>query len=245
MALKVSKKLSFVSSMFLEIAFPFAKRALYNDRKSIFDSVPFSNKTLVLPSFLSLLPIFGLISLALILGWVVALVANTRQGAPQPLPEWQDVGRLIPLGAEVLLAIILAHLPLVLVFGVAWALGSNIGSTFYGIIYNMGQLCCLVPLSLVYMMIAWIVLGLGILEFSESLRREDLYRLGYHWDRARTHANLISGWLIRVLVVTLGLMLIPILGWIAAAIMFWPVQGILLGELGRLMDGRVPRKKER
>ena len=196
-------------------------------------------------SLFSLLPIFGLIPLALILGWVVALVANIRQGAPRPLPEWQDVGRLIPLGAEVLLAIILAHLPIVMVFGVAWALGSNIGSTFYGIIYNMGQLCCLVPLSLVYMMIAWIVLGLGILEFSESLRREDLYRLRYHWDRARTHVNLISGWLIRVLVVTLGLMLIPVLGWIAAAIIFWPVQGILLGELGRLMDGRIPRKKER
>ena len=93
------------------------------------------------------------------------------------------------------------------------------------------------------MLISWVLLGLGILEFSESQKREDLYRLRYHWDRARTHVNMITGWLTRVLIITLGLAFIPVLGWIAAAVFFWPAQGILLGELGRLMDGRIPRKK--
>jgi hypothetical protein len=34
-----------------------------------------------------------------------------------------------------------------------------------------------------------------------------------------------------------------VIGWLIAAVIYWPVQGILLGELGRLMDGRIPRKK--
>lgn len=210
-----------------------------------FDDPRWSAKLLPLLglSLLSLLPVFGLIPLALILGWVVTLVANIRHGAPRPLPEWRDLGRLIPQGAEVLLAIVLAHLPVALMFFIAWLLGSSIGSTFYSIMYNLGQLCCLIPLSLAYMLIAWVLLGLGILDYSDSLKRGDLYRLRYHWDRARTHANLISGWLIRVLVVTLALGLIPVIGWLIAAIIFWPVQGILLGELGRLLDGRVPAKK--
>jgi hypothetical protein len=210
-----------------------------------FDDPRWAHKLLpLLPfSLFSLFPVFGLIPLALIIGWVVALVANIRQGAPRPLPEWSDVGRLIPLGAEVLLAIILMHLPIAVLFFIAWLLGSSIGSTFYSVVYNLGQLCCLIPLSLVYMLIAWILLGLGILDYSESLKREDLYRLRYHWDRARTHVSLVSGWLIRVLVITLIFALIPVIGWLLAAVIYWPVQGILLGELGRLMDGRIPRKK--
>ena len=128
---------------------------------------------------------------------------------------------------------------------IAWLLGSSIGSTFYGLVYNLGQLCCLAPLSLVYMLVAWVLIGLGILDYSETLKRGDLYRLRYHWDRARTHTSLISGWLIRVLVVTLGLAMIPVIGWLIATIIFWPVQGILLGEMGRLMDGRIPARKGR
>ena len=64
-------------------------------------------------------------------------------------------------------------------------------------------------------------------------------------DRARTHASLISGWLARVLIVTLGLALIPVVGWIMALLMYWPVQGILLGQLGRQKDGRQPGIKGR
>lgn len=212
-----------------------------------FDDPRWSAKLLPLVglSLLVLIPVVGLIPLALILGWVVALVANIRQGDPQPLPEWRDMGRLLTIGADVLLIVILAHLPILILFFIAWLLGSGIGSTFYAIIYNFGQFCCLLPLSLVYALIAWVLIGLGILDYSETLKRQDLYRVRYHWDRARTHASLISGWLARVLIVTLGLALIPVVGWIMALLMYWPVQGILLGQLGRQMDGRQPGIKGR
>lgn len=199
-------------------------------------------------TFLMLLPIFGLIPLAIILGWVVIVVANIRTGVPRPLPDWRDLSRLITLGAEVLLVIILVHLPLLVIFLIAGLLGASIGATFYSLLYNVAQLCCLIPLSLMYMFVMWVLIGLGVLDYSESHKRRDLYRFRYQWDRARTHASLISGWLMRLIMVNVGctlLCVIPLVGWILAPVILWPMQGILLGEMGRLMDGRQPIKKER
>ncbi len=196
----------------------------------------------------TLLPIVGLIPLAVILGWLISLISNIRQGNPRPLPEWRDMSLKITWGADVLVLMILAHLPLIAVFIVAAALGGSIGSTVYSLLYNVGQLCCLVPISLVYSLVMWLLVGLSVLDYSDSHRRADLYHFAYQWDRARSNANLLSGWLIRVLAVNALcalLLLIPILGWVIAPVIIWPTQGILLGELGRLLDGRMPRKKER
>lgn len=194
-------------------------------------------------TFLIMLPIFGLIPLAIILGWIVSVVANIRTGVPRPLPDWRDLSRLITLGADVLLVIILVHLPLLVIFLIAGALGASIGATFYSLLYNVAQLCCLIPLTLVYMFVMWVLIGLGVLDYSDTHKRGDLFRFRYQWDRARTHASIISNWLMRAIIVSL-LCAIPLVGWVVAPVILWPMQGILLGEMGRLMDGRAPRKKE-
>lgn len=187
---------------------------------------------------LSAIPLIGLLPTALLLGYLVMLAANVRDGAPRPLPRWQDYGRLLQLGAPVLLAIILYHIPLIL-----YVLTMNIfwGQVTRGVVGSFsafGLFCCVAPFVILYLAWAWAFLAVGMRDYLTTRRANAFYRPARQLDILRTHSRLVMNWLVAVLLVNVAATLlgaIPCLGWLAAPAFIIPVHGHLLGQFVRLL----------
>jgi hypothetical protein len=202
---------------------------------------------------ISLIPIFGLLAGALSLGFMVQLARNVRQGAPLPLPKWgndrnaksktggQDGWKVkFETGGRLLLAILLYHLPLVLLSICFSTSISGVGVAVMGdlIAYSFA-ICCITPLIILYTAVIWPMLAIGVAEYIETNEWERLFRVFHLWDVLRAHSSLSLQWLIYTLLILAILtlfLIIPCLGWLIIFLFGYPVLGHLLGQFAHRLS---------
>lgn len=219
----------------------------------IFDDRKWTEKMVmtVVMAALALVPLFGLVALAALLGYVVELVQNMRSGERHPLPRWDRLGEKITSGGSVLVAGIVYNLPLLFtgccVLALPLGLGSNNGS-FFSTGFSLVLVCCVAPLLLLYTLVTWPMLALGLIRFAETgsigafFQFGDLFYTLYsdlpttvRWMVFSMLANLVTGLLV----------VIPCLGWLAMLGLVYPVQGHLIGQFARLIEDKPARRPKR
>jgi len=213
----------------------------------IFEDKDVVSKLVTLAFFMALatIPLAGLPALAIALGYMLEIVAAVRNSAPRPLPEWVRVSDKLRAGAILMLAWFGYHLPLLLLnVGLSGIIGL-VGGGFLGETTAFVALCCLAPLNLIYLLFMWPLLAAAAVEFSETGDAGIFMQLGALWWRIRRHPEATVQWLILTAIanVLLALLvLIPCLGWLALIAFALPWQGHLLGQYGRLLAIKPPRK---
>lgn len=191
------------------------------------------------------IPLLGLFPLAIVIGYMVQLVDNVRNGAPRPLPKWDSYGDQMTLGAGVLVALLVYNIPLLVVGGCSMTLVFTGGNDFISGVVGLVLLCCIVPLLLIYTLLIWPLLAIGTIRYAASHNSAVFYQFGDLIETARSQSGPTFSWMVAVFVVNLifGVVgAIPCIGWVAALGLTIPVHGHLLGQYG-LEIGRKPKKK--
>lgn len=202
----------------------------------------------VIVTWLALVPLLGLIAVAALLGYALELVQNVRAGHPRPLPQWANYDDKIARGGNVLAAFILYNLPNILASCCYYTLTSFAGNTSEGGTITLGFGACVLPLLLVYNLVATPMLALGMVRFTEQNRLGVFFEFDNLFSTLRGEIRLITQWFLSYLLVGMVLLLlglIPCIGWIAAPALAVPVQGYLLGQFARQLSGRVRIKPKR
>ncbi|QPC84350.1 DUF4013 domain-containing protein [Phototrophicus methaneseepsis] len=203
---------------------------------------------LLLFTLLSAVPLLGLLALAVALGYLVELVGNVRTGFVRPLPEWDNIEEKFRLGGYLLIAWFIYHIPFVLFnAGTSWLFGV-VGGGFLGDATTLVIACCLLPFSLIYILAAWCLFAVGVIEYSDTGQIGVFFRFTELLWVLRRYSSLTIQWVIMAFFINVLLALlalIPCLGWIAAPALAIPWQGHLLGQYARHVGVDSDRRKDK
>jgi hypothetical protein len=203
----------------------------------------------VAATLLSFIPFFGLIGTAALLGYSVQIVENMRSGEPNPLPRWDNFGDLIARGGNVLVAYIVYMLPNVLAVCCIATLPGVVGNNeLFSGGFTAIILCCLLPILLIYNLIAWPMLALGTIRYSEIGKINVFFEFGDLLAALQRNSSLTIQWIVFTFLANLVIGLfnvIPCLGWIVSLALTVPVQSHLLGQFAVLLDDKPKRKLKR
>lgn len=181
---------------------------------------------------LCFVPVIGLIPLCALLGYLAEIIHNIVNDYPRPLPEWDHVGEDVGKGVHVLLALLVYHLPLIVVSVLLYSYRSSIGVSVFGGITYVGIVGALLPLLFAYLLLAWILFTIGFIRYADSWDSGEFYRLGMILSTMQNNAALTLQWLVTALAASIALaLLLPVL--LLGAVLFVPVQGYLAGVYGR------------
>lgn len=186
----------------------------------------------------SVIPIFGLLAVAALLGYVTEITKNVRNGHPRPLPKWVDYGGKISKGGYVLLAMFIYNLPLTFFTVVLYTFSSILGESLFGSLGYVVIVCCALPIMFLYTVIAWSMLAVGVVRFSETNDNGVFYRFSKLFRTLQYNTSLTGQWVFYSIAsnIVLSLIsLIPCIGWIIVPALIYPVQGYLLGQYGRML----------
>lgn len=198
---------------------------------------------LIVMLFLAFIPVIGLVALAAALGFLMQTADAVRQGLPRPLPKWDDYGEKIGMGAHLLTALVVYHLPLLLLNGCMAFLLNVIGSGWLGTFLGFAVACCTLPVSLLYLGMMWTLLAVGTAEYLEQPKIDRFFRPVHLWDVVRSHGALTRQWVLAALLVNVAVVVlgwIPCLGQLLALALVFPIHGHLLGQYARQL--RIPQK---
>lgn len=218
----------------------YAVSFIFEDRKWVSKVV-----LLAIFSFLS----FLIVPFVVALGWMLQLAGNVRQGLPRPLPNWDKWDEKVTLGGHVFVAMLLYNLPLIFIYSCSWVIVAGLGGGVLGGGINFLTICCALPFSLLYTVIAWPMLATGVSEYMENGEAGAIYRLIHLWDVVRANITVLRQWglyatLVNVVLVIL--MAIPCLGWVLVGLFGFPVHGHLFGQFAHqlsLTNKPKPHKK--
>lgn len=218
-----------------------------------FDDRQWAEKLIVtiIMAFLSAIPLLGLVALAGLLGWMVELVQNMREGIRNPMPRWDNIGDKIALGGSVLIAGLVYAIPNLLLICCAFsipALAQGGRSEFFAGSFAVGLICCVVPLLLIYNLITWPMLAIGTIRYSELRQTGVFYQFGDLFRTMSEQSGPVVQWMFFVFIANLliGLInVVPCLGWLAALALALPVQAHLLGQLALALETKPKGKPKR
>ncbi len=219
----------------------------------IFDDRSWTEKlviTVVLAA-LALVPFFGLVALAALLGYVVELVQNMRSGERHPLPRWDRLGEKVSGGGSVLLASVVYNLPLLVFACCALALPLGLtgdSGSFFSASLAVVLACCALPLVVLYTLVTWPMLALGTVRFADTGSVGAFFQFGDLIYTLYSDLPATARWIGFSLVANavIGLLAaIPCLGWLAMLALVYPVQGHLLGQFALLIEDKPSRKPRR
>jgi hypothetical protein len=189
-------------------------------------------------SLVMLAATFLIFPVIFLIGYQLALMRNVMSGAPRPLPEWDDWGKLFSDGLYVFLALLIYTLPLWLLFCVGFGvlflpvLGAAnedvIGALFGLAFFTWVVLACLALIA------AFVMLFITPAVYIQYIRTQDfgsLFRFGEIFAIARANsgdilltvvagiaANLVLGMISSVLAATgCGFILALPLSWVGYA----------------------------
>ncbi len=181
-------------------------------------------------------PVVGLVCICALLGYLAELIHNVSNDYPRPLPMWDHIGEDISKGFPVLLAIIVYHLPPLIVMLLLLALRGVLGVSLFGGITYIGIFTGLLPLLLLYMALAWSLLAIGLVRYAETWDRAAFYQINTLVRSLQAHSILTLQWLIATTAASLLLLLLlPVA--LLGLLLFLPVQGYLTGSYGRRLRG--------
>lgn len=174
-------------------------------------------------------PVIGLLCLCALLGYLAEIVHNVSGDYPRPLPEWDHIGEDIGKGAQVLLAIVVYHLPPLILIGLLYVFREALAVSLFGSITFVGVLAAILPFVMVYFAIAWTLLAIGLVEYADSWDSGAFYQFDKLLRALGNHSALSLQWLVYSLAASmLMLLLLPL-----APFIFFPAQGYLTGNFGR------------
>ncbi|MDE2819683.1 MAG: DUF4013 domain-containing protein [Chloroflexota bacterium] len=181
---------------------------------------------------LCFIPVIGLIPLCVLLGYLAEIIHNVLNDYPRPLPEWDHVGEDVGKGVHVLLALVVYHLPLIVVAAFLYSYRSSIGVSVFGGITYVGIVSALLPFLFIYLLFAWTLFTIGFVRYADSWDSGEFYRLGMILSTMQSNAALTLQWLVRGLAASIALaLLLPVI--FLGAVLFVPVYGYLAGTYGR------------
>lgn len=143
---------------------------------------------MVLAALLTL-PLVGLALWAILLGYQADIVRNVRMGAPRPLPPWQNFGRLLSNGLNVLGGVIVYNIPNALLFGCIAAMSPALSQSFTGSAVSLGLACCVLPMALVYNGVTWPMQALAIARYAERRQIGVFFEFPFLFRAVRSHLD--------------------------------------------------------
>jgi hypothetical protein len=182
---------------------------------------------------------FGLIALAVLLGYAMELAINVRDGKPYPLPRWDNMGDKLSNGINILIAFIVYNIFPIGLIACSFTFLRGLASAL---------ICCLFPVMIIYGLAAGMALAFGTVRYMDTGQPTAFYQFGDLFASMRDHSNEIIEWLIYSVIanVLIGLVgLIPCIGWLAALALSVPVQAHMLGQLAYLINEKPKRKPKR
>ena len=205
-------------------------------------------------SFVGAIPVIGLLGFAAQAGYIVLLIKNMRRGVEKPLPRWDNMGAIIADGANVLIATLVYNLGnLVLGCGVAllapsFGLADGTGSPSAADGAFLAIMCCLSIVILVYNLIVWPLLGIGLVRYAETGQINTFFQTSRLFGTLQRHLSDVVQWIIFSIfgAIVIGFIaLIPCIGWVAAPALSLPVQGHLLGQFAKILSEKPKNKPKR
>lgn len=174
-------------------------------------------------------PVIGLLCLCALLGYLAEIIHNVSSGYPRPLPEWDHIGEDIGKGAHVFMALALYHLPPAIVIALLYILRASLAVSLFGSITFTGVLAAIMPFLLLYLILAWALLAIGMANYADTWSSSAFYQINRLLRNLSNHGALTLQWLVYSLAASLILIaLLPI-----ALFLFFPVQGYLTGNFSR------------
>lgn len=192
--------------------------------------------------------LLGLLPLSILLGYAVEIVSNVRDESRVVLPRWDDFTDRMMRGAGVLVALIVYNLPLLLLGLCFYATGAVSGDPPVQGTVSLITLCCLLPLSLGYVALSWPIMAVGVARYARGGSSNVLYKAGTHFETVQNLGGFSAQWLLTTIIVDLVLailLVIPCIGWLAFAVLAFPVQAHLLGQYARLIERHERRRPRR
>ncbi|GAB4516710.1 MAG: hypothetical protein OHK0046_22500 [Anaerolineae bacterium] len=195
--------------------------------------------------FMMILIGLGFIPLAVLIGYMLRIMQQVRHNQKPMLPEWDSAGDLLALGSRVLPALIVYNLPLVLMSLCLLLVPGAFRSETTDALATLTSLICLLPLMILYVAITWPMLAVACARYMGDGTPNEFFKFGLLYETSSAiRAESIQWFLsvVAVLVIAFMLLFIPFIGWLAIAMLFFPVQGHLLGQYARLLDAHRKRK---
>lgn len=210
-----------------------------------FDDDEWVNKLvmIVIWTFISAIPIIGLVGFAALAGYVVELLRNMRRGVDNPLPRWDRLGDKLSHGFNVLIATLVYNIPNALLacgfLFLAPTFGTNVESATTASSAALAITCCLTVVMLGYNVIIWPLIALGTIRYVESGQITAFFQVSDLWATINRHLGQTAQWMIFTIFASLvlgALNVIPCIGWLATLALTVPVQGHLLGQFARDLE---------
>ncbi|MEZ4668458.1 MAG: DUF4013 domain-containing protein [Anaerolineae bacterium] len=196
--------------------------------------------------FLGLGPI---IAWSLLLGYAVELVRNVRDNHPIPLPRWDNYAEKFRKGGSVLAAVFVYNLPNLLPACCYLTTAPFWRDNFFGSAIGFAVVCCILPLILIYNVITWPMLALGLARFADEenigvfFQFGDLFRTAYRGGGL----TITLQWVLYSFIANFVLSIVaavPCIGWAAAPALAVPIHGHLVAQYAARVD-EVPRVKKK
>ncbi len=177
-------------------------------------------------------PVIGLFCLCALLGYLAEIIHNVSNDYPRPLPVWDHIGEDIGKGAHVLLAIVIYHLPPLVVVAALYFFRDAMSLSLFGGLTFLGALVGILPFLLIYFVIAWALLAAGLVQYAETWESGAFYDVNRLLRHVGSHSRLTLQWLAYSLAASMLLLaLLPVA--LLGLLLFFPVQGYLTGNYGR------------
>ncbi|MBL8164198.1 MAG: DUF4013 domain-containing protein [Anaerolineae bacterium] len=192
--------------------------------------------------------LIGLVGWAALLGYTTELIRNVRDHHPTPLPRWDDYGGKIRRGGNVLAAYIVYNLPNAVPVCCFALTGTFLSDSFIGSTTGLIVMCCVLPVLLVYNLIIWPMLALGMGRYAVEDNIGVFFQFGDLFTTLTANLNVTLQWVLYTFVVSfvMGIVgFIPCVGWAAAVALNVAVQGHLTGQLAMVVEGDVKPKRKR
>lgn len=187
--------------------------------------------------------LIGLLPLAILLGYMVEIVENVRQDRKMLLPHWDNYQIKLMHGGNVLLALIVYHLPLT-ICGCCAALFPEVFGDFASRgIAALLTLCCIFPMALIWLTFGWVFMATGTVLYAHGEPVTVYFQFGRLWSAIQRTDAFSAAWLLMAVIanVILALVGITIIGSVVSLALFIPVQAHLLGQYARRINVRGPK----
>lgn len=175
----------------------------------------------------------GFVAWAALLGYLADLIRNLRAGRSTPMPRWDNYPDKIRSGGSVLTAVLLYNLPNLLPLCCTLTTSTLGSDSLFGGALSFAMTCCVFPLLLLYNVVTWPMLALGLARFSEERNIGVFFQFGDLFNTVYGSLGLTGQWVIFTFIINFGLGIvgaIPCLGWLVAPALAIPLHAYLIAH---------------
>jgi hypothetical protein len=191
---------------------------------------------------------FLIIPIPLLVGWSIGITRNVMDGFENPLPAWEDWGKLFSDGLKVMAAQLVYTLPfwLLLCIAAGFALAAGTESSALQALGAVGWVV-LICLAIIFLFALFFISPAIIIQYVRTDDFSACFRFSEVTAIARDYfadiiITFLATWVIGLVVGAVAA--IPIIGWVlglAAAPYISAVAGHLYGQIAARVDGKAAK----